>query len=485
MENKQADTLEKGASTRPSEKEIADSLRSSVRDGVAYSVMMGAGETYFSAFALFLKATTQQVGFLSALPPLIGSFVQLFSAWLGHIVGSRRQIILMGVSLQALSWIPLFVLPLVFPDYAVFLLTLCLTLYFAVGNLAVPQWSSLMGDLVDEKQRGRYFALRNRLMSISHFIALIGAGALLHYFEQGGETLTGYALVFIAAIAARLVSVYFLSRMVDPPGHVATLEWKLGKEGWKRISGSPFFKFALFIALMNCMVGIASPYFAVYLLRDLQFSYFAFMTVIAASMLAQFLTFNSWGRLGDAFGNRLILVVTGCIVSFVPAAWVFSENLAYLIVIQALTGFFWAGFNLSAANFLYDLVPASKRVTYLAVHNVLAALGVFLGISFGGWLVSFIESALAVGRPHFSSHDAFYTIFLISTLGRFIVFAAFLSRIKEVRPTRPLRASAVVLRATRSPALAGLVFEYGGARQRRKNLEEKNPISRPSGPMLP
>ena len=33
-------------------------LRHSVRDGVAYSVMAGAGETYFSAFAIFFKATT-------------------------------------------------------------------------------------------------------------------------------------------------------------------------------------------------------------------------------------------------------------------------------------------------------------------------------------------------------------------------------------------------------------------------------------------
>ena len=32
-------------------------LRHSVRDGMGYSVQVGAGETYFSAFALFLNAT--------------------------------------------------------------------------------------------------------------------------------------------------------------------------------------------------------------------------------------------------------------------------------------------------------------------------------------------------------------------------------------------------------------------------------------------
>ena len=139
----------------PSKQEVNRSLRYSVRDGVAYSVMAGAGETYFSAFALFLKATTAQVGMLSSLPPLIGSFSQLLSAWLGQIIGQRRRIILIGVYLQALSWIPLMLLPVVFPDYGVMLLIVAVTLYYSLGNLVNPQWSSLMGDLVHEQQRGR------------------------------------------------------------------------------------------------------------------------------------------------------------------------------------------------------------------------------------------------------------------------------------------------------------------------------------------
>lgn len=35
-----------------------ESLRHSLKDAAAYAVMMGIGETYLSAFALFLKAST-------------------------------------------------------------------------------------------------------------------------------------------------------------------------------------------------------------------------------------------------------------------------------------------------------------------------------------------------------------------------------------------------------------------------------------------
>ena len=66
------------------DQETNKSLQHSLRDAVAYSVMTGSGETYLSAFAVFLKATTAQIGLLASLPPLIGSFAQLLSAWLGR-----------------------------------------------------------------------------------------------------------------------------------------------------------------------------------------------------------------------------------------------------------------------------------------------------------------------------------------------------------------------------------------------------------------
>ena len=112
------------------------SLRHSVRDGMAYSVMAGGGETYLSAYALFLKATAPQVALVTTLPTLLGSLAQLFSAWVGRRVGRRKPIILVGAALQGLTWLPLLALPLLFPAHAVPLLLGIVTLYFAGGHLA-------------------------------------------------------------------------------------------------------------------------------------------------------------------------------------------------------------------------------------------------------------------------------------------------------------------------------------------------------------
>ena len=114
------------------------SLRHSVRDGVAYSVMAGGAETYLSAFALFLHASASQVALVATMPPLLGAFFQFLSAWLGHTFGKRKPVILTGAALQALVWLPLLVLPVWFPQQAIALLIACLVLYHAGANLAAP-----------------------------------------------------------------------------------------------------------------------------------------------------------------------------------------------------------------------------------------------------------------------------------------------------------------------------------------------------------
>src|SRR5690606_29390203 len=115
-------------------------LRHSVRDGMAFSVSAGGGETYFSAFALFLGATAPQVALLTTLPPLIGSLAQLVSAWAGRYA-SRKRLVLVGAGLQAFTWLPLVTLPYLFAEHAVAVLLALFVLYQAGGNFAAPQWT--------------------------------------------------------------------------------------------------------------------------------------------------------------------------------------------------------------------------------------------------------------------------------------------------------------------------------------------------------
>ena len=445
---------------------IDRSLRHSVRDGAAYAVMSGSGETYFSAFAVFLKASTSQIGFLASVPALLASFAQLLSAWLGHKFGKRKAIILIGASLQAFIWIPMAILPLLLTNYSVEIFITCVTLYYAFGNLAAPQWSSLMGELVTEKKRGRFFARRTSISSMTSFLSLVSAGALLHYYDTNMATKTGYLILFGVAFISRLVSVYHLTKMYDPPGHVAAIEIPVEKPTWKQLKQSQFADFSLFFALIHFCVAIGSPFFSIYLLRDLGFSYIEFMACTAATILMQFLTLNRWGRISDIFGNRVILSLCGSLIPSIPLLWLFSSNFYYLLVVQAFGGFIWAGFTLSASNFLYDLIPQNKRATYMAAHNVVASIGVFIGALVGGYLGTVMPDKYVLFGYELNFISELYNIFLLSFILRLIVSFLLIPRLRETRRVKPVTVRRLIFRVVRFNPLSGLNFEVISSRRK-------------------
>lgn len=438
--------------------QVDSTLRHSVRDGVAYSVMSGSGETYLSAFALFLKASVPQVALLATLPPLLGSLAQLLSAWLVSRLRQRKRMILAGASLQAIMWLPLLLLPLVYPEHAIVLLIACVTLYHATGNFAVPLWISLMGDLVPERKRGRYFGRRTRLATMMAFVGLVGGGVVLHLFDAQGWTIFGFVVLFLSAGVARMVSVYHLSRMHEPAMGEAPAPLPAGWLG--RLRDSHAWRFTMYIVCMQGAVAVASPFFAVYMLRDLNFTYLQFMANTGIAVLVQFLTLNTWGRISDIFGNRLILVTTGSLIPVLPALWLVSDNFWYLMAVQVFSGLNWAGFSLSGSNFLYELVSSERRSGYMAFHNVLTAMAVFAGAMLGALLTRILPQDVVLFGMAWHWHSILLALFAISAVLRGLVALLFLPRLEEVKlPRRRMSPRQLVFRVTRFNAFTGLLYE--------------------------
>lgn len=444
---------------------VERSLRHSQRDAAAYAVMMGAGETYLSAFAVFLKVTTPQMGLLSSLPPLLGSLAQMLSAWAGRGGGRRRAIILAGAGVQALAWLPIALLPLLFPDWALPLLIGFAVLYHCGGHFAAPQWASLMGDLVPTKRRGRFFAGRTRTVALVTFISLIAGGFVLEGFAIFDRTLCGFLVLFAVALIARCISIYQVAQMHDPAigAPQQTDATAVNASWWQQLRSSTFARFSVFYACMQFSVSIASPFFSVYMLRDLEFSYTQYMANTGTSVLLQFLTLARWGRISDVFGNRRVLSVTSLLLPLMPALWLVSTNFFYLLMVQMVSGLVWAGYTLSTGNFLYDLTPADKRPRYLALHNVLAGTGLFAGASLGGYLGTLPVLEIDMSSLSAVASSALLGVFAVSAISRLAVVLIFMPHIREVRRVRPASFSNVIFRVARVNALAGLRFDIVGA----------------------
>jgi MFS family permease len=435
-------------------------LHHSVRDGMAYSVQVGAGETYFSAFALFLQATAPQVALVSTLPPLLASSAQVFSAWVGTFVG-RRQLVIRGCALQALLWLPILLVPVLFPNHAVAALLVLLALYHSANNLAAPQWTSIMRDLVSERRRGRYFGYRTRLTTIMTFVSLVGCGVLLHELDTAGRTYFGFVLIFLVAFVARAISVYHLTFLHEPPVHTPAPDMHI-EHWWRSLRSTGAIGFSTYVALMNAAVGVSSPFFTVYMLRDLNLSYLEFTILSGASVFVQFLMLGTWGRIADVYGNRLVIIVTSISLPIVPAVWMLSDDFWALLLFQALSGLSWSGFTLATGNLLYEVVPRTRRAAYVAFHNVGTAAGVFAGAMLGATLEEALPpTTVLFGEPR-SSSGLLY-LFVVSGALRALIALFLGGRVRQLRkPRKEITPHALVMRITGFNAMLGVIYDFIG-----------------------
>jgi MFS family permease len=404
-------------------------LKLSIKEGAATSVMGGAGEAYIVPYALALNANNVQVGFLSSFVGLFGSIAQI---WGSKAVYNkkRKSIIFVSVTLQATMWLLIVALGLlVWKGYingiAALVLILFYTLYAFSGNFAGPSWFSMMGDLVSKKGRGEYFSKRNKITGFVALTATLLAAFVLDYFRNRNIVLLGFAIIFLTASLARFVSAYMFSKHYDPPTNMKKESYFGFWQFVKKAPSNNFGKFVIYVALINLVTNFAGPFFAVYMLKELNFSYTLFTIINISGTVFTILSLSFWGKIGDKYGNRKLLTIGSFIIPFAPLFWVFSGNPWYLIfTAQLAAGLGWAAFNLAASNFIYDSVSRERRAICVAYYSILNGVGVFAGAIFGGLFAQYV---------HITFMNVLLLIFLISAIMRILVVWFFLPGIKEVR----------------------------------------------------
>jgi MFS family permease len=408
------------------------SRRYGLRDGACQAITQGSGEQYLSAFALLLHASPFQLSLLSALPQLIGTGAQIASVKLLRWFPDRKTLIRTGTIGQALAWIPIVLLPLLFQEYGPWLVILGTALYFACTQFTMPTWNSFIADHLDQHERGAYFAHRAKIMASLSFVALCTAGWLLSVWQHHPLAWIGFALIFTAAGSARFLSARALTHVQDIH-HPAHRDDRQGFRSFLRTTSRNFRRFLLFSGLMHAAVLIAGPFFVVYMLRDLHWSYLGYGTWLAAGILGQLVTLGAWGQFGDRFGNKALLAVTGRMVPFLPMLYLVSTDLSFLLVVNFLGGVTWGGLALGLQNYVFDAVQPRDRAKAVATYSTINALGWCLGALAGSWLVNALPSRVAVAHLSFQFTSNLPLVFFISGILRLLVSTSLLRSFQEAR----------------------------------------------------
>jgi len=159
---------------------------------------------------------------------------------------------------------------------------------------------------------------RNEIIGFAGLTSMLLAGFFLDIFKMG-SLLFGFATLFFIAMVARLISRHFLIKQYEPKFKEEEKYYfsfsQFVRQIWQRGNrANNFGRFTLYVALMSFAVNLAAPFFAVYMLRSLKFSYTVFIIITLSSLLIRLLSMPWWGRFSDKYGRLRTLRMGGFLI---------------------------------------------------------------------------------------------------------------------------------------------------------------------------
>jgi len=392
-------------------------------EGALGNADLSIRNSYTTPYALALNATNAEIGLLTSLQNLASTVAQLPGAKLPGWVGGRKSVWFLSNVLQKIFWVPIIILPFIVTGNQVLILIILLMLASFFGGLRGPAWSSLMGEIVPKGRWGKFFGQRNIYMNLAGLMATIVCGQMLIW--------AGFSVIFALAFALGIMSIFFFAKIFEPRfrsdyhySHAISLNFS-GMLNSIKLNRN-FTYFTLFMTAMNFAVYVASPFFAVYMLHNLNLGYGWYTAFIVIETAVIIISQGYWGELCDRIGDRKVTVITGLLICFVPFYWMFITNPYEIIIAEILTGFAWSGFGVATFNFMLAASPADKRAEFSANYAFLTGIGLVAGALVGGLLADSLESTTLLWM------SGLQLIFLISFLLRLSSLAV-LPLLKEAR----------------------------------------------------
>src|SRR3989344_1311628 len=407
----------------------------SIKEGSAMSFGSDLGNSLITPLATEIGGNSIHIGLISALSGLFSPLVQIKGDRLMESM-SRKKIVARFILLQAIMWLPIALLGLLYSkniltDSLPWLLIAFYTVLAIAGSFTAPSWFSWLGDLVNEKERGKFFAKRNVYIGISGIIGLLFGGFILKYFKANNSIFMGFLILFSTSFLFTIIANYYIKRQYEP-------KFKLDKKSYfsffsfiKRFDN--YGKFSVYQSFFNLAIMIASPFFALYMLENLGFknNYMLYMIVSLTSTFFYLLFTPLAGKFSDKYGNLKLLWISNIFFAITPLLWIFVKSPLQIIFLPQLSaGIANAALAIAVTNYTYGSASKEHRGLCIAYTNILIGVGAFFGSIIGGFLIRNIT---------LNAFNSFIFVFIIAAIARILVALVFLPRLKEVKRVSKLR----------------------------------------------
>lgn len=401
---------------------------------VFFNVTTGAP---IAGFANALGFGDLLYAFLLALP-VMGGAIQIFASLILERSAKRKPIFLASGLLNRIPWFFIALLPFLLKGRGNLLSSIMSLLVFASvgGAFLAVSFMSWVADLVPLELRGRFFGHRSLLATVASLVS----GLFIGRFLDKVPGMVGFSFVIALASILGVVDILCFLRVQDPPMRREEKFYGSLFALFRRVFVHPQFSRFLFFAIFWYFAfNVASPFFNLYMIRELHMGFFEIaLYVQGVSNFATLFSIRLFGRLTDRFGNLPVALLATTVASSLPIFWCFTRESNWpfiVLIIQVLAGIFWPAIDLAINNLALSLSPDLFRSFYIAVLNLfLGFFGNALGYIVGGAVVEYVAPPIAEFVRSFGVHfSPYYVVFILSTGLRFLAVFFFLLKVREQR----------------------------------------------------
>jgi MFS family permease len=402
-----------------------------------WSVMNGVGEAYFAAFALAIGLSEVFSGLVASLPFVTGAALQLVTPWAVMRLRSHKRWVVICVTGQALAFGPLLLGAALgrLPAWALFA---SVALYWGAGLGSGPAWNTWVGTIVPARIRARYFANRTRVTQIGILAGLVTGGLLLQRFSGGRAAPGAFLILFGVALVARLGSACCLIRQSEPvplPENIRSVGPRELLTRRRELS------VLVYMLGITAAVNITGPFFTPYMLKQLDWPYWQFMTVLATGLASKMIMLPTIGRFAKRYGVGRLLWVGGLGMVPLTGLWMVADSFTWLICVQVIAGVVWGCYEIATFLLLFDTIPTEERTSILTTFNLFYAFALVTGSLVGAGLLGLLGE----------QQPSYHVLFTLSMLAR-LALVPLLLRIRP--PTTKPRSVSLRPLAVRASAAA-------------------------------
>ena len=162
-------------------------IKINITNGIASIVALNLVTPYFAKFAERLGASDYHIALLSSLPATVSIFVLIPGAIIIDSFKNKKTITGSIMFAHKVFFLLLALVPFVNRSYQAWVFVILVGLMNLPGSISAMGFQSCIGDIFDEKTRGKAMGLRNRYSAIFGMGIIFLSGQLLTRIPKSNE----------------------------------------------------------------------------------------------------------------------------------------------------------------------------------------------------------------------------------------------------------------------------------------------------------